>query len=252
MTETASSIAEWDNYSASELAAQCGVPRVELLAEAASTLDVAHRLASEGAPAGTLVIADCQTAGRGRLGRAWVSQAGAGVWCTLVERPQDASALEVLSLRVGMRVVASLDGLARERVRLKWPNDVVIRAGKLGGILIETRLIGTSVAWVAIGIGVNVRRPDVEGAAGLPDGVQRADVLSAIVRAARAAAERAGVLSPIESAQWTNRDILLHRRISSPAVGVVRGIDASGALIVDTDHGRELHRAGTIRLAEGS
>jgi len=250
MTGQVRSAAGYDGYSAADLGEACGVPRVELLDETTSTLDVAHALAADGAPAGTLVVADSQSAGRGRMGRDWVSESGAGVWCTVVERPPDTSALEVLSLRVGIRVAAALDALARERVRLKWPNDLLLGAGKLGGILIESRLTGNDVAWVAIGVGVNVRRPDVSGAAGFPAGVQRVDVLRAIVRGIRAAAERRGPLSSLESAQWTNRDVLHHRRITSPATGVVRGIDVSGALIVQTDHGMELHRAGTIRLAE--
>jgi len=240
----------YDGYSAADLADACRAPRVELLQETTSTLDVAHELAAAGAPAGTLVVADTQTAGRGRLGREWVSRAGDGVWCTVIERPSDAAALEVLSLRVGIRVSAALDALAKERVRLKWPNDLMLATGKLGGILIESRLTGNAVAWVAIGVGVNVRVPPVKGAAGFPDGVQRMDVLQAVVRAIRAAAERTGPLSTLESAQWTNRDVLHHRRITSPAVGIVRGIDVTGALIVHTEHGTELHRAGTIALAE--
>lgn len=250
MTGEGTVLLGYDAYSHADLARECGVPRVELLAATTSTLDVAHGMAAAGAPAGTLVVADTQTAGRGRMGREWLSAPGAGVWCTVIERPADADALEVLSLRVGMRVAAALDGLARERVRLKWPNDLMLGAGKLGGILIESRLIGSAVAWVAIGVGINVRTPPVKGAAGFPDGVERVDVLKPVVRAVRAAAGRTGPLSALESAQWTNRDILHHRRITSPAVGTVRGIDVSGALIVQTDHGTELHRAGTIALAE--
>ncbi|HJQ21618.1 MAG TPA: biotin--[acetyl-CoA-carboxylase] ligase [Gemmatimonadaceae bacterium] len=250
MTAPVGDMLLYDGNTAQDLAAQCGVSRVELLGDTTSTLDVAHVLAAAGAPSGTVVVAESQSAGRGRLGREWVSAPGAGVWCTLIERPADPSALDVLSLRVGMRVAAALDALARERVRLKWPNDLMLRAGKLGGILIETRFAGDALTWVAIGIGVNVGRPDVQGAAGFPDGVSRTDVLIAVVRAARAAAERGGALSDIEAAQWTNRDVLLHRRIASPARGIVRGIDRSGALLVHTDHGTELHRAGTIRLAE--
>jgi BirA family transcriptional regulator, biotin operon repressor / biotin---[acetyl-CoA-carboxylase] ligase len=252
MTSHIGSVVTYDGYSASDLAAECAVPVAELLTETTSTLDVAHALAAGGAPAGTLVVADTQTAGRGRMGRAWVSQPGQGVWCTVIERPGDVAALDVLSLRVGMRLASALDALAKERVRLKWPNDLMLGGGreKLGGILIESRLSGAAVAWVAVGVGVNVRRPEVPGAAGFPDGVQRLDVLRAIVRGIRSAAQRTGPLSSIESAQWTNRDVLHHRRIVSPAVGIVRGIDASGALIVQTDSGTELHRAGTIQLAE--
>ena len=244
------SVLTWDGYSSTDLAAECQAPRVELLDETTSTLDVAHALAAEGAPAGTVVLADRQTAGRGRFGREWVSAPGSGVWCTIIERPSDARALDVLSLRVGMRIAAALDAPARERVRLKWPNDLVLGRGKLGGILIESRFAGTVPQWVAIGIGVNVRHPEVEGAAGFPDGVSRVDIFTAIVRAARAAAARTGLLSDLELAQWNNRDLLVRRRIESPAQGIVRGIDSSGALIVHTDNGTELHRAGTIRLAE--
>ena len=240
----------WDGYSSVDLVTECEVPRVELFDETTSTLDVAHALAAEGAVAGTVVLADRQTAGRGRLGREWISAPGTGVWCTIIERPSDARALDVLSLRVGMRIAAALDAPARERVRLKWPNDLVLGRGKLGGILIETRFAGTSPQWVAIGIGVNVRRPDVDGASGFPDGVSRVDIFAAIVRAARSAAARTGLLSDLELAQWNNRDLLLRRRIESPARGIVRGIDSSGALVVQTANGTELHRAGTIRLAE--
>lgn len=250
MTPHVNEAVAYDGYSAADLATACGVPRVELLRETTSTLDVAHGLAEQGAPAGTLVVADAQTSGRGRFGREWVSAPGAGVWCTIIERPQDAGVLDVLSLRVGMRVAGALDGMARERVKLKWPNDLMLAGRKLGGILIESRFAGQTLAWVAIGIGVNVRAPEVDGAAGFPDGVARADVLRAVVRAARAAAERTGRLSDIETAQWTNRDILLHRRVASPAVGVVRGIDGSGALLIHTDRGTEAHRAGTVRFAE--
>ena len=251
MTGQLQSLLTWDGYSAADLAEACQVPHVELRDETTSTLDVAHAMAAEGAAAGTLVLAERQTAGRGRLGRPWVSDAGAGVWCTILERPKAEESPGVLSLRVGIRVAAALDALARERVRLKWPNDLLLDRGKLGGILIESRFAGSTPQWVAIGIGVNVRPPDVAGAAGFPDGVSRVDVLTAVVRAVRAAAARAGSLSDLELAQWNNRDVLVRRRIVSPAAGIVRGIDASGALIVHTDHGTELHRAGTIRLAEG-
>src|SRR4051812_16497595 len=241
MTDRIHAARVYDGYSAADLVTLCALPGVELLAETSSTLDIAHELATQDAPAGTLVLADAQSSGRGRLGREWVSESGAGVWCTVIERPRDTAALEVLSLRVGMRVAAALDGLARERVRLKWPNDLMLAAGKLGGILIESRLTGNAVSWVAIGVGVNVRAPDVSGAAGFPNGVQRVEVLKAVVRGIRAAAERTGPLSALESAQWTNRDVLHHRRIVSPTVGTVRGIDDSGALVVETDHGIERH-----------
>ncbi|MBA3672721.1 MAG: biotin--[acetyl-CoA-carboxylase] ligase, partial [Gemmatimonadaceae bacterium] len=115
-----------DGCTAAELAERLALPRVVLLASCPSTLDVAHRLAGEGADAGTLVIADAQTAGRGRLGRQWSSEAGGGLWLTLVERRIDDHALRVLSLRAGLLVAEALDPLTDDRVGVKWPNDLLI------------------------------------------------------------------------------------------------------------------------------
>ncbi|HEX9220439.1 MAG TPA: biotin--[acetyl-CoA-carboxylase] ligase, partial [Gemmatimonadaceae bacterium] len=101
-----------------------GLARVELLESTTSTLDVAHRLAARGAPAGTLVLANEQTAGRGRGGKTWQSSPGAGIWLTLIERPTGSSGLGVLSLRVGLAAAEALDRFASEPIRLKWPNDL--------------------------------------------------------------------------------------------------------------------------------
>src|SRR5665213_555071 len=78
----------YDGMSAEQIRHRLGVPRVAVHSSLASTMDVAHALAAEGTPAGTLVLADHQTAGRGRGGRSWQSEAGAGIWLTLIERPQ--------------------------------------------------------------------------------------------------------------------------------------------------------------------
>ena len=241
----------WDGYDAAAIGRRCRVPRVELLAETDSTLDVAHALAEAGAPAGTLVVADSQRAGRGRQGRAWTSRPGAGVWATVIERPSDPSILDLLSVRVGLRLAEGLDALAGEEVDVKWPNDLFIRAGKLGGILTEARWSGTTLGWVAVGVGVNVTPPpDVTGAAGLHRG-ERLDVLEAIVNAVRAGAAATGELTADERARYAARDALAGRRIVAPATGRVAGISATGSLLVDTERGREQHRTGTIRFAEG-
>jgi BirA family transcriptional regulator, biotin operon repressor / biotin---[acetyl-CoA-carboxylase] ligase len=250
--DATSILVTWDGHTAGALAHRCGVPRVELFAETDSTLDVAHLLAEDGAPAGTVILADVQRAGRGRFGRTWSSHAGRGVWCTVIERPRDASALDVLSIRVGLRAAEALDAFAvpPERVGVKWPNDLVLQAGKLGGILTEARWSGSSVGWVAVGVGINVvAPPDVDSAAGLRDGVQRTDVLSGIVRAVRAACAAAGALTPDEMRRYAARDTLVGRRIVAPGVGTVSGIDSSGALLVETPRGSEPHRAGTIVFA---
>lgn len=247
-----SSLVTWDGHTAGALAHRCAVPHVELFGETDSTLDVAHVLAEDGAPAGTVILADVQRAGRGRFGRTWSSHSGRGVWCTVIERPRDASALDVLSIRVGLRAAEALDEFAvpPERVGVKWPNDLVLGSGKLGGVLAEARWSGSTLGWVAVGVGINVvAPPDVETAAGLRDGVQRTDVLAGIVRAVRGACAAAGSLTSDEMRRYAARDILAGRRIVAPGLGTVSGIDSSGALLVETARGSEAHRAGTIRLA---
>ena len=159
---------------AATIAARCGVPRVVLYDTVASTLDLAHTLARDGAPEGTLILAERQTAGRGRSGRAWASENGAGIWLTLIARPADESALEVLSLRVGLASARALEAFTDFEVRVKWPNDLMMDDGKLGGILIESRWREERVDWVAIGVGVNCRLPnDIAHARALRDGVSR-------------------------------------------------------------------------------
>lgn len=248
---TATAVFRWDDFNATAIAERFGLSHVELHAEVGSTLDVAHELAEKGAPSGTLVVADAQLAGRGRMGRAWSSEPGRGVWCTVIERPLDPAILDTLSLRVGLLLAESLDTHAGQPVGLKWPNDLVIGERKLAGILVEARWSGSALAWVCVGVGVNVLPPlGVENATGLASGTRRIDVLSAVIAAIRFAAARQGPLTPHELSRYAARDALAGRRILSPASGVVRGIDANGALVVQTEHGLEPHRTGTVRLAE--
>jgi len=230
------------------------------LEEVGSTLDVAHRLAAAGAEPGTLIVADAQTAGRGRMGRSWRSERGAGIWLTLVERPRDPSGLEVLSLRVGLALAPALDQFAADRVCLKWPNDLYLGGRKLGGILIEARWREQSLEWLAIGVGINLRPPaDEPNAVGLPEGgaASRDVVLEEIVPRIRAAAARGGPLDRDELAAFAARDIAMGRRCVEPVLGIVRGISASGALQVEvalsSGNGTTLTevRAGSLVLDDG-
>ena len=242
----------WDGLNARDVGARLGLPNVWMYAEVESTQDIAHALAEQGAPAGALVVADAQRSGRGRHGRSWASHPGQGVWCTMIERPEDPRALEVLSLRVGMRLAAALDEFAGQHVRLKWPNDLLLREGKLAGILTEARWSGSSLAWIAVGVGVNVTHPDVEGAAGLLPGMTRIDVLRAVVSAVRSAAASIGPLTAGELERFRERDALAGQRILSPGAGVVQGIDPTGALLVRGDSGVMAYRSGTVQLENGS
>lgn len=227
------------------------LPRVELLESTTSTLDVAHRLAARGAPAGTLVIANEQTAGRGRGGKSWQSSPGAGLWLTLIERPSDSSGLGVLSLRVGLAAAEALDRFAPEPIRLKWPNDLYIDQGKLGGILVEARWREQAVEWVAIGLGVNVQAPkNVETAAGLEPGTDRLDVLGDLIPAVLAASRVTGPLQADEMEEFDARDLARGRRCVEPAVGRVAGISPTGELLVALADSVVPFRSGSLVLED--
>ncbi|HMI47234.1 MAG TPA: biotin--[acetyl-CoA-carboxylase] ligase [Gemmatimonadaceae bacterium] len=228
-----------------------GLPRVEIFESTTSTLDIAHRLAAEGAPAGTLVIANEQTAGRGRGGKSWQSAPGAGLWLTLIERPADNSGLGVLSLRVGLAAAAALDRFAPEPIRLKWPNDLYIDRGKLGGILVEARWREQAVEWVAIGLGVNVAAPpDMDTAAGLEPGTDRLDVLGDLVPAVHAAARATGPLDASEMEEFDARDLARGQRCIEPAVGRVAGISPTGELLVALADSVASFRSGSLVLED--
>jgi BirA family biotin operon repressor/biotin-[acetyl-CoA-carboxylase] ligase len=249
---TIAAMPTWEGHTSAALARVLDVPHVEVLASVRSTMDIAHTLGAQGAPAGTMVLADEQTAGRGRAGRAWASPAGAGIWMTLLERPNDADALGVLSIRLGLKTAPVLERYVDEPVRLKWPNDVLLGGRKLAGILVETRWRDRQADWVAIGIGVNVTPPDRVEAAALRDGTRRMDVLGELVPAVRAAARARGVLAPGELDAWAARDHAAGRRCRSPLVGRVRGLAADGSLMVEREGITALARAGSLVLEEES
>jgi BirA family biotin operon repressor/biotin-[acetyl-CoA-carboxylase] ligase len=243
--------ARFDGATEEDLAKLLDLPRVELLESTTSTLDVAHRIASQGAPGGTLVIANEQTAGRGRGGKTWQSNPGVGLWLTLIERPANSSGLGVLSLRVGLAAAEALDRFASEPIRLKWPNDLYVDTGKLGGVLVEARWREQTVEWVAIGLGVNASAPppeEVESAAGLEAGTERLDVLGELIPGIRAAARAAGPLQPGELEEFNARDLARGRTCIEPARGRVAGITANGELLVALADSVAPFRSGSLVL----
>jgi BirA family biotin operon repressor/biotin-[acetyl-CoA-carboxylase] ligase len=123
-----------------------------------STQDAARRLAADGAPHGMLIWALEQTAGRGRLDRAWLSPAGAGLWFSLILRPPvRPDQVAFLSIVAGVGVAEGLRTSTTIDVRLKWPNDLLVADRKLGGILAEAAVAGDTVNWVVLGVGINLQ-----------------------------------------------------------------------------------------------
>lgn len=241
--------ADYDGEPVASLTSRWSLPALHAYAEVGSTLDVAHSLAPES-PSGTLVIADEQTAGRGRHGRRWTSAPRAGVWLTLIERPTDARALDVLAIRCGLYAAQALDDLAGTTVGVKWPNDLFLGNRKLAGTLIETRWRGTAPEWVAIGFGLNVVAPDLETAVGMPAGVSRLMVLDRVIPALRRAASASRHLTDLEIAAWRERDLATGLQATAPAEGTVEGISATGEILIRTNAGVAAHRSGSLNFAE--
>ena len=136
--------------------------RLHLYDEVGSTQDTAKRLAEEGAPEGTLVIAELQTSGRGRMGRSWLSPKGKGLWMSLVLRP-DVPVLctPQLTLLVAVALCRSLRRQTGLDIGIKWPNDLLVDGRKISGILLESSAEEERLRHVIAGVGISVNlEPD--------------------------------------------------------------------------------------------
>ncbi len=238
------------------------VRRIEYRPTVGSTNDIAKQLGAEGAPEATLVLADEQTAGRGRLGRAWWSPPGTAIAVSLLLRPTLPPArAHRLTMLAGLATAEAIEQVTGLRVGLKWPNDVVIEQAarskrqeaktlKLGGILSEASIAGEAFEFAVVGLGLNIN-VDFRGRADLPEAtslmmelgheVDRLAILRALVErfAARyAVIERDGQLPADWSARLTTlgRQVVA-RRGDESIVGLAEGVDESGALLIRTDDG---------------
>jgi len=230
---------------------------VQCLPEAGSTNDVALRLAGEGAASGTIVLAERQIDGRGRMGRRWVSPPGAGLAVSVLLRPAlDPSDLPKVTLVAGLAVCLAVEEETGLSPRLKWPNDLLLAGKKCGGILVETSGLGQHSPAVVVGIGVNVN-PETSA---FPEEIQarvtsladhagralaRGTILAAIVRRLHetvARLEQGGFAGLLE--EWKERDGLQGCQLSwlTPAGAVVRGVslgpDGDGFLHVRDAQGK--------------
>ena len=232
-------------------------PRLHYFDRVSSTMDVLHELAAGGAEAGSAVVAGEQLEGRGSRGRSWHSPPG-GLWLSVLFRPPVVEGLEVISLRAGLAVAEAMQHLVSEPLQLKWPNDLILRGRKLGGMLCEARWQGEFLGWVAVGVGLNVQNrvsDDLQATAVSLAGLGIAPDLSAltdlVVAALRKLKLNGSELTPAELRRFAARDCLRGRAIREPVAGIVQGLSADGALMVQPDTGPPIAlRTGSVRLAD--
>ncbi|MGN0758279.1 MAG: biotin--[acetyl-CoA-carboxylase] ligase [Candidatus Ventricola sp.] len=216
-----------------------------------STNRRARQLAAEGAPHGTLVIADEQTAGRGRRGRGWISPAGEGVFMSLILRPQShPSEVARLSMQTALAVALSIAQTTGLDARIKWPNDIVCGGRKVCGMLLEMNADEQAVHDVVAGIGINVHQtqfaPEIEKTASSLDLLSGQRVCrAALVRAFLEAFERAEALAAQGALMdaYRARSATLGQRVQviAPAgsfTGTALEVTDSGSLIVEDEEGQ--------------
>ena len=241
---------------------------MQSLDEAESTNTLAAEWIDKGAPHGAVVVADHQTRGRGRQGRSWVAQAGLNLTFSVILRP------DLAPDRLGMLTIAACVGVARAidrfadplRTSIKWPNDVYLNDRKMCGMLLEASWNASGLQpAVVLGIGLNVNQDE------FPEDI-RERATSILVETGRIVSRAelfAAVLADLEhSLQQLDRNeeevrerylermlsleeeiCLRFARSEGKVEGVVRGIDASGAIILETRSGRRVYHAGEVTRA---
>ena len=252
------------------VSARCGAigSRIHWLESTSSTNDVAALLAGDGAGEGTTVVAETQTAGRGRHGRIWFSPPGAGLYVSVIVRPRhersnNQNPASLLTIASGVAIAEAVRTVTGLPAAIKWPNDVMISGRKLAGILAESAVQSGEVQFVVVGFGINLqetayppelssRVTSIEAETTRPP--DRSLILSEILAAfnERYGDLRAGRFDAILSA-WRRLAVSLPGAIvewDTPA-GVVRGraqdIDNDGALLVRLDGQVERVVAGEVR-----
>lgn len=235
--------------------------------EIESTNLEAKTLAGEGAPEGTVIIAESQSAGRGRLGRRWTSPAGKGLLFSVILRPDlPMSDAHLLTLVAATAVAQAIESHTGVPIRIKWPNDLYTDHRKVGGILLEISGEQDDIDWVVVGIGLNVnteynelpvplRRTaaSLKIVSGKP--VDRSELLARMLLALESmylTALRTGfdqALSAFRERDYLNRKTVSVQTREGPVVGEVMGIDNRGALLLQLPH-RHVRRfyAGDVTL----
>lgn len=235
---------------------------IDVLASCDSTNAVLLGRAEAGAPSGTVVIAEEQTAGRGRRGRTWFASPGDSLTFSLLWRFAPGTAPAGLSLAVGVAVARALQKVGAGDTALKWPNDILKEGRKLGGILVE--LVPGAPHAAVIGIGINLRLP-----AAMPDDVRAAsaalhsngDAPDATEVVAALLVELLATLEAFSAhgfaairPEWMARHAFPTARVSlstdfgPPREGICRGVDTDGALLLEVDGRIERILSGEVSL----
>jgi BirA family biotin operon repressor/biotin-[acetyl-CoA-carboxylase] ligase len=232
-----------------------------------STNTAAMAAAAEGAPEGSVFLAEEQTAGRGRGAHSWQSARSAGIYCSVILRPVlPPSEVLVLSLAAGLAVRAAIEQVnARVNVDLKWPNDVLIAGKKVCGILTEMNAEATRVRYVVVGVGINVNQ------AKFPEELQHqatslllatgsewsrveltAALLKSLDREYRLLVEQNGAGQSIlrrftEQSSWVRGKQVRIEDNGGRVQGTTEGLDERGFLQVRTAQGLQTVLSGTVR-----
>ena len=249
---------------------------VEVLKEVDSTNSELMRRARAGQTDPVFLVAESQTAGRGRLGRQWHAQAGDALTFSLglMLHPADWSGL---SLAVGLSVVESLDPQGALGLGLKWPNDIWVlhtpkHWTKLAGILIETATTQKDARYCVIGVGINIAKPNAQDLSipgiGLRDlseeAATKASAKKAVFAPPTAPQALALIARPLlaavlafeskgfapSQAAFQQRDVLrdMPVTLSDGRQGVARGVDNTGVLRVETPQGMQLINSAEVRV----
>ncbi len=239
---------------------------LEIRETVGSTNTVVKELAEQGAPEGTVLIADRQTAGRGRLGRSFHSPSGTGLYMSILLRP-GFSAEDALSITTAaaVAVAAAVEKVTGETAKIKWVNDVYLRGRKICGILTEAAadLSSGGLRYAVLGIGVNVLEPE----GGFPEEIS--DVAGALFAKAPETDVRAALAAEILNFFWEyykalpvrtflseykRRSLLTGMEIAftrgnEQSRGTVLGIDDKARLLVELDNGgTEAFSAGEVQI----
>ncbi len=242
--------------------------RIHYFDEVGSTQKVAAELANDGAAHGTVVIAERQSAGRGRMGRQWHSPPGLNLYQTIILRPtMPLAEVPRLSLVAGVAAAEALESVAAGLVALKWPNDVWLRGRKAGGIIAEAVTDpGQGLRCVLLGIGINVNLAPDQIPEELRD--KATSIRIATGRQCDRIALAAALFNRLDSRymeiqqhgfavvrpRWEGYSALTGKRVTvidggARITGTVRGIDAEGALMLETESGPARIMTGDVTVA---